>query len=212
MGEAEEIDLVEAQKKPTLDDVEPVMPIGPMTLPRTELGRIIYGGALRPGEGDATALYAIEKLQSLGYVMSASRNVRMDAIRVRKENQVFSSAEDKWALTMFNDDEKVKLQMFREASSLTSYMRNPTTPQLSPGMYKRCGDLGMMIAYAKRNRISIQRKKIGEESDRQRPTMRGDMDADHMQIFCASITVAFIFWQWFLVRTNHFNLCQLKWE
>lgn len=114
-------ELFESQKKPTLDD-EPV--VGPQPLPRAE-GHISYGGALRPGEGDAIAQYVqqgkriprrgevglsaeeIQKFESLGYVMSGSRHQRMNAIRIRKENQVYS-AEDKRALAMFNYEEKAK--------------------------------------------------------------------------------------------------------
>ncbi|KAK7270276.1 hypothetical protein RIF29_23299 [Crotalaria pallida] len=114
-------ELFESQKKPALDN-EP--PVGPMPLPRAE-GHISYGGALRPGEGDAIAQYVqqgkriprrgevglsaeeIQKFESLGYVMSGSRHQRMNAIRIRKENQVYS-AEDKRALAMFNYEEKAK--------------------------------------------------------------------------------------------------------
>ncbi|KAK1259207.1 hypothetical protein QJS04_geneDACA010208 [Acorus gramineus] len=114
-------ELIESQKKPALDN-EPV--VGPMPLPRAE-GHISYGGALRPGEGDAIAQYVqqgkriprrgevglsaeeIQKFESLGYVMSGSRHQRMNAIRIRKENQVYS-AEDKRALAMFNYEEKAK--------------------------------------------------------------------------------------------------------
>ena len=114
-------EIFEAQKKPALDS-EPV--VGPMPLPRAE-GHISYGGALRPGEGDAIAQYVqqgkriprrgevglsadeIQKFEGLGYVMSGSRHQRMNAIRIRKENQVYS-AEDKRALAMFNYEEKAK--------------------------------------------------------------------------------------------------------
>ncbi|KAK4418285.1 NKAP family protein [Sesamum alatum] len=114
-------EMIELRKKPNLDD-EPV--VGPMPLPRAE-GHISYGGALRPGEGDAIAQYVqqgkriprrgevglsaeeISKFESLGYVMSGSRHQRMNAIRIRKENQVYS-AEDKRALAMFNYEEKAK--------------------------------------------------------------------------------------------------------
>merc|ERR1712066_735164 len=82
-----------------------------------------YGGALLPGEGDAMAEYvksgmriprrgevgitaeAIENLASLGYVMSGSRHRRMNSVRIRKENQVYS-AEEKRALAMYNFEEK----------------------------------------------------------------------------------------------------------
>ncbi|KAL0435728.1 UNVERIFIED_CONTAM: NKAP family protein [Sesamum radiatum] len=114
-------EMIELRKKTNLDD-EPV--VGPMPLPRAE-GHISYGGALRPGEGDAIAQYVqqgkriprrgevglsaeeISKFESLGYVMSGSRHQRMNAIRIRKENQVYS-AEDKRALAMFNYEEKAK--------------------------------------------------------------------------------------------------------
>ncbi|CAI8607583.1 unnamed protein product [Vicia faba] len=114
-------ELLELQKKPALDS-EPT--VGPMPLPRAE-GHISYGGALRPGEGDAIAQYVqqgkriprrgevglsaeeISKFEELGYVMSGSRHQRMNAIRIRKENQVYS-AEDKRALAMFNYEEKAK--------------------------------------------------------------------------------------------------------
>ena len=49
----------------------------------------------------------IQKFEGLGYVMSGSRHQRMNAICIRKENQVYS-AEDKRALAMFNYEEKAK--------------------------------------------------------------------------------------------------------
>merc|ERR1711933_122938 len=82
-----------------------------------------YGGALLPGEGDAMAEYVksglriprrgevgitadqIENLEVLGYVMSGSRHRRMNAVRIRKENQVYS-AEEKRALAMYDFEEK----------------------------------------------------------------------------------------------------------
>jgi len=114
-------ELIEAQKKPALDN-EPM--VGPTPLPRPK-GHVSYGGALRPGEGDAIAQYVqqgkriprrgevdlsadeIQNFEDLGYVMSGSRHQRMNAIRIRKENQVYS-AEDKRALAMFNYEEKAK--------------------------------------------------------------------------------------------------------
>ena len=87
-----------------------------------------YGGALRPGEGEAIAQYVqsgqriprrgevgwdsekIEKLEGLGYVMSGNRNKRMNAVRLRKENQVYS-AEEKRELARFN----FEAQQAREA-------------------------------------------------------------------------------------------------
>eukprot|EP00271_Cylindrocystis_brebissonii_P015790 TRINITY_DN38806_c0_g1_i1.p1 TRINITY_DN38806_c0_g1~~TRINITY_DN38806_c0_g1_i1.p1 ORF type:complete len:608 (+),score=155.46 TRINITY_DN38806_c0_g1_i1:330-2153(+) len=118
-------DLIEAQKRAAAIgglDAEPL--VGPAPAPRAE-GHISYGGAMRPGEGDAIAQYVqqgkriprrgevglsadeISHFENLGYVMSGSRHQRMNAIRIRKENQVYS-AEDKRALAMFNYEEKAK--------------------------------------------------------------------------------------------------------
>ena len=71
-----------------------------------------------PGEGDAMAEYVkmgkriprrgeigltsneIESFEISGYVMSGSRHRRMEAVRLRKENQVYS-ADEKWVLWLF---------------------------------------------------------------------------------------------------------------
>jgi len=96
---------------------------GPLPAPKVELGSL--GGALLPGEGEAIAQYVaegkriprrgeiglssdqIESFEDLGYIMSGSRHRRMNAVRVRKENQVYS-AEEKRALQLFNYEEKAK--------------------------------------------------------------------------------------------------------
>jgi len=82
-----------------------------------------YGGALLPGEGAAIAGFVqagqriprrgeigltseeIENYETLGFVMSGSRHKRMNAIRIRKENQVYS-AEEMRALSQLNFEEK----------------------------------------------------------------------------------------------------------
>jgi len=46
----------------------------------------------------------IEKYEKIGYVMSGSRHARMNAIRMRKENQVYT-AQEKAALAMLNLEE-----------------------------------------------------------------------------------------------------------
>lgn len=87
------------------------------------LTQMSYGGALLPGEGAAIAQYVqqnmriprrgeigwsgkeIEGLETQGYVMSGSRHARMNAVRLRKENQVYS-AEEKRALAMITFEEK----------------------------------------------------------------------------------------------------------
>ena len=49
----------------------------------------------------------IDKYEKSGYVMSGSRHSRMNAIRIRKENQVYT-AEEKAALSMIDFEEKQK--------------------------------------------------------------------------------------------------------
>ncbi|KAL4435914.1 hypothetical protein ABPG77_000676 [Micractinium sp. CCAP 211/92] len=81
-----------------------------------------YGTHMRPGEAQAMAAYVqagkriprrgevgldaeqIDKFEKIGYVMSGSRHSRMNAVRIRKENQVYT-AEEKAALAMFNFEE-----------------------------------------------------------------------------------------------------------
>ncbi|KAM9074081.1 LOW QUALITY PROTEIN: NKAP-like protein [Megaptera novaeangliae] len=94
-----------------------------------------HGHALLPGEGAAMAEYVkagkriprrgeiglrseeIASFECLGYVMSGSRHRRMEAVRLRKENQIYS-ADEKRALASFNQEERRKrdkiLVSFRE--------------------------------------------------------------------------------------------------
>lgn len=82
-----------------------------------------YGLHLKPGEGAAMAAFIksdkriprrgevgltadqIATFEKIGYVMSGSRHARMNAIRMRKENQVYT-AEEKAALALINFEEK----------------------------------------------------------------------------------------------------------
>ena len=88
-------------------------------------GKLDFGGALLPGEGEAMAAYVaegkriprrgeigltsneIEHYEDAGYVMSGSRHRRMEAVRIRKENQIYS-ADDKHALALYNHEERKK--------------------------------------------------------------------------------------------------------
>ena len=115
------------KRKPTQEDEDereagPMRPVAAEQVVGT-LEERDYGGALRPGEGTAMAQYAaegkriprrgevglkaeeIEQFESQGFVMSGSRHKRMNAVRIRKENQVYS-AEEKRALAMFNFEER----------------------------------------------------------------------------------------------------------
>jgi hypothetical protein len=97
---------------------------------------IDYGKALLPGEGAAMAKFVEEgkriprrgeigltsdeivQFEESGYVMSGSRHRRMEAVRLRKENQVYS-ADEKRALASFNHEARSKkeqglMTQFRE--------------------------------------------------------------------------------------------------
>merc|ERR1719359_1726980 len=89
----------------------------------SEFATHAYGLHLKPGEGAAMTAFVkndkriprrgevgltadqIEKFEKIGYVMSGSRHARMNAIRMRKENQVYT-VEEKAALAMLNFEEK----------------------------------------------------------------------------------------------------------
>lgn len=84
-----------------------------------------FGKALLPGEGAAMAAYVadgkriprrgeigltseeIEYFEKQGYVMSGSRHRRMEAVRLRKENQIYS-ADEKRALANLDREERAK--------------------------------------------------------------------------------------------------------
>lgn len=118
------------EKRKTLEDSssEEEIPIGPK--PPIPVSRNVgsrknldYGKALRPGEASKMAAYVqdgvriprrgeigltgeqIESYEAQGYVMSGSRNRRMEAVRIRKENQVYS-AEELAALNNFSHEER----------------------------------------------------------------------------------------------------------
>ena len=110
--------------------------VGPLPQSSVELNTKDFGKALLPGEGAAMAAYVtegkriprrgeigltsgeIESFEDVGFVMSGSRHRRMEAVRIRKENQIYS-ADEKRALAMFNKEERSKretkiLSQFRE--------------------------------------------------------------------------------------------------
>ncbi|XP_036768411.2 NF-kappa-B-activating protein [Manis pentadactyla] len=109
-------------------------PEAPKTLASQDDKPLNYGHALLPGEGAAMAEYVkagkriprrgeigltseeIASFECLGYVMSGSRHRRMEAVRLRKENQIYS-ADEKRALASFNQEERRK----RENKILASF-------------------------------------------------------------------------------------------
>ncbi|KAI5756441.1 NF-kappa-B-activating protein-like [Diaphorina citri] len=108
--------------------------VGPAPKQHVTLTQKDYGKALLPGEGAAMAAYVaegkriprrgeigltsdeIERYEAVGYVMSGSRHRRMEAVRIRKENQIYS-ADEKRALAMFSKEERQK----RENRILTQF-------------------------------------------------------------------------------------------
>jgi len=115
-GEVDEGDA----EDPEEDDI-----VGPQPKQIVQLSHKEYGKALLPGEGAAMAAYVaegkriprrgeigltsdeIEQYEDVGFVMSGSRHRRMEAVRIRKENQIYS-ADEKRALAMFSKEERQK--------------------------------------------------------------------------------------------------------
>merc|ERR1712126_276270 len=110
--------------------------VGPALPKKVQLSHKDLGTQLLRGEGEAMAAYIAEgkriprrgeigrtseeitKYEDDGWVMSGSRHRRMGAVRLRKENQIYS-ADEKRALAMFSKEERVKrenkiLGQFRE--------------------------------------------------------------------------------------------------
>ncbi|XP_036200844.1 NKAP-like protein [Myotis myotis] len=116
------------------DTMDLIGPEAPIILTSQEEKPLNYGHALLPGEGAAMAEYVkagkriprrgeigltseeIASFECSGYVMSGSRHRRMEAVRLRKENQIYS-ADEKRALASFNQEERRK----RENNILASF-------------------------------------------------------------------------------------------
>lgn len=122
LEETREIEKLEAEKRAREEEEDKM--VGPVPIvPEGVVGfEADYGTHLRPGEGSAMAAYVqqgariprrgevgldasqIEMFEKIGYVMSGNRNAKMNAVRIRKENQVYT-AEEKAALAMLNFEE-----------------------------------------------------------------------------------------------------------
>jgi predicted RNA-binding protein with RPS1 domain len=113
---------------------------GPMPLPQSNAsggaasqGMAVYGKALLPGEGQAIAQYVqqnlriprrgeigysgtdVEKFENSGFVMSGSRHKRMNAVRIRKENQVYSAEEQRaLALITMEENQQKEAQLMED--------------------------------------------------------------------------------------------------
>ena len=121
------------------DDSEDGME-GPMPLPQSNAANAgggndssAYGNALLPGEGMAIAQYVqqnlriprrgeigysgddIEHYEQSGYVMSGSRHAKMNAVRIRKENQVYSAEEQRaLALITMEENQQKEAQLMED--------------------------------------------------------------------------------------------------
>lgn len=144
-SDEEEIDqMIQSTKKKNskrLKESKKLEEVGPLEDPSklkldTKNSKMDFGRALMPGEGAAMAKFVEEgkriprrgeiglttdeivRFEDSGYVMSGSRHRRMEAVRLRKENQVYS-ADEKRALANFNHEARSKkedqlMTQFRE--------------------------------------------------------------------------------------------------
>ncbi|KAH7888872.1 ras-induced vulval development antagonist-domain-containing protein [Phlebopus sp. FC_14] len=125
--------------KPVDDDSDEEL--GPQPLLKTITSKKVderaYGGALLRGEGSAMAAFLqdstetriprrgeigltsdeIASFESVGYVMSGSRHKRMNAVRMRKENQVISAEEKRGILKLQKDERARREAILREEFS-----------------------------------------------------------------------------------------------
>ncbi|KAL4074082.1 ras-induced vulval development antagonist-domain-containing protein [Scleroderma citrinum] len=103
----------------------------------TKVDERAYGGALLRGEGSAMAAFLqdstdtriprrgeigltsdeIAAYEAVGYVMSGSRHKRMNAVRMRKENQVISAEEKRGILKLQKEERARREAILREEFS-----------------------------------------------------------------------------------------------
>jgi NF-kappa-B-activating protein C-terminal domain len=114
------------------EEVGPQPALAPTTTKK--LDERAYGGALLRGEGSAMAAFLQEgtdvriprrgeigltsdeigKFEEVGYVMSGSRHRRMNAVRMRKENQVISAEEKRGILKLQQEEKQRREAILRE--------------------------------------------------------------------------------------------------
>jgi len=115
--------------------------VGPQPLHKPSTSKRLddrsYGGSLLRGEGSAMAAFLqdgteariprrgeigltsdeIAKYEDVGYVMSGSRHRRMNAVRMRKENQVISAEEKRGILKLQKEERERREAILREEFS-----------------------------------------------------------------------------------------------
>ncbi|KAG8808762.1 hypothetical protein FRC17_003794 [Serendipita sp. 399] len=119
----------DSQSEEDMDDEE----VGPMPLQKTKerVDEREYGGALLRGEGSAMAAFVqdnariprrgeigltsdqIASFEDVGYVMSGSRHRRMNAVRIRKENQVISAEEKRSILRLQKEENRRREELLK---------------------------------------------------------------------------------------------------
>ena len=120
------------------DDEDDDAEVGPQPVLKVSSKKVderAYGGALLRGEGSAMAAFLadgnteariprrgeigltsdeIAGFESVGYVMSGSRHRRMNAVRMRKENQVISAEEKRGILKLQKEERERREAILRE--------------------------------------------------------------------------------------------------
>ena len=75
----------------------------------------------------------IAAFESSGYVMSGSRHKRMNAVRLRKENQVFSAEEKRaMAIAHFEEEEKRQQETLSALRKLVEEQESKALPAAPP--------------------------------------------------------------------------------
>ncbi|KIJ49376.1 hypothetical protein M422DRAFT_27737 [Sphaerobolus stellatus SS14] len=122
--------------KQAAEDDDSDVEVGPQPLTKAtnKVDERAYGSALLRGEGSAMAAFLtddtgariprrgeigltsdeIAKFEDVGYVMSGSRHRRMNAVRIRKENQVISAEEKRGILKLQKEERERREEVLRE--------------------------------------------------------------------------------------------------
>ena len=120
-----------------IDSDEEVGPQPLVKITQRKVDERSYGGALLRGEGSAMAAFLqegteariprrgeigltseeIAQFEDVGYVMSGSRHRRMNAVRIRKENQVISAEEKRGILKLQKEERTRREAILREEFS-----------------------------------------------------------------------------------------------
>jgi hypothetical protein len=112
------------------DDDDEIGPMPPQKI-KDRIDEREYGGALLRGEGSAMAAFLqdnariprrgeigltsdeIASYEDVGYVMSGSRHRRMNAVRMRKENQVISAEEKRSILKLQKEERERREELLK---------------------------------------------------------------------------------------------------